>query len=390
MKKIKINVKILAGLVAVFFVAIAVCGFLLYAIYDTSLKPAEFENLKAPASGIDSGYYRHCYYELSAEEQTVYTVVLESIYDMPERIEIPQLNTGNLNRIFTALSYDNPDLFCLGLNCKVYKEGLKTFFEPTYSIDKETYQKQKTELEAVVPAILKGAEKFTSAYEKELYIHDYLVTNCIYVDPEISATANTVYGCIVNGKASCEGYARAFQYLLSKLNIDNRLVTGESAEDGENYIGHMWNYVLLDGEGYFVDVTWDDPKTATQVLRHTFFNVTTNDILLEHRNIEQTLPLCTAKKYNYFVYENAFISDVSTQQLETAVENAVFNSSRRGYKCVELRFNDANSLNIAKDTLFNTGVIYTIYKDVGLIKDLTGAKVYYSTDEKMNALCLFF
>ena len=72
MKKIKINVKILAGLVAVFFVAIAVCGFLLYAIYDTSLKPAEFENLKAPASGIDSGYYRHCYYELSAEEQTVF------------------------------------------------------------------------------------------------------------------------------------------------------------------------------------------------------------------------------------------------------------------------------------------------------------------------------
>ena len=390
MKKNNTKVKIFAGLIAVFFVAVAVCGFLLYAIYDTSLKPAEFENLKAPASGIDSGYYRHCYFELSPEEQAVYTVVIERIYDMPDRIEIPELFTGNLNRIFTALSYDNPDLFCLGLNCKVYKEGLKTYFEPTYALDKETYQKQKTELEAVVPAILKGAEKFTSAYEKELYIHDYLITNCIYVDPETSAVANTAYGCIVNGKASCEGYARAFQYLLSKLNIDNRLVTGESTEDGENYIGHMWNFVLLDGEGYFVDVTWDDPKTSTQVLRHTFFNVTTDDILLEHRNIEQTLPLCTAKKYNYFVYENAAISDVSTAQLEASVENAVYNASRRGYKCVELRFNDISLLNAAKDTLFNTGVIYTIYKDVGLLKDLEGAKVYYSTDEKMNALCLFF
>jgi hypothetical protein len=365
-------------------------GTILYAIYDTSLKPAEFQNLEAPASGIDSGYYRYCYYELSAEEQAIYTVILGSIYDMPERIEIPKLITGNLNKIFTALSYDNPDLFCLGLNCKVYKEGLKTYFEPTYALNKETYQKQKTELEAVVPAILKGAEKYTSAYEKELYIHDYLVTNCVYVDPEVSSFANTAYGCIVNGKASCEGYARAFQYLLSKLNIDNRLVTGESTEDGENYIGHMWNYVLLDGEGYFVDVTWDDPKTATQVLRHTFFNVTTDDILLEHRNIEQNLPLCTAKKYNYFVYENAFVNNVETEQLEAAVENAVFNSNRRGYKCVELRFNDAASLNTAKDTLFNTGVIYTIYHDLGIIKDLNGAKVYYSTDEKMNALCLFF
>ncbi len=389
MKNNKI-IKILVALVAVVLVAAAVCGSLLYAIYDTNLRPAEFENLKAPASGIDSGYYRHCYYELSAEEQAIYTVILDSIYDMPERIEIPQLNTGNLNKIFTAISYDNPDLFCLGLNCKVYKEGLKTFFEPTYSMDKETYKKQKAELDALVSAILKGADKYTMAYEKELYVHDYLVTNCVYTDPETGASANTAYGCIVGGKASCEGYARAFQYLLSKLNIDNRLVTGESTEDGENYIGHMWNYVILDGEGYFVDVTWDDPKTSTQVLRHTFFNVTTDDILLEHRNIEQSLPLCTATKYNYFVYEKAFVNNVATEQLETAVENAAYNSSSRGYKCIELRFNDMDSLNTAKDTLFNTGVIYTIYHDLGLIEDLAGAKVYYSTDEKMNALCLFF
>ena len=388
--KNNIKAKILAALVAVFFVAVAVCGFLLYAIYDTSLKPAEFENLKAPASGIDSGYYRHCYYELSPEEQIIYTVVLESIYEMPEKIEIPKMTTGNLNKIFTALSYDNPDLFCLGLNCKVYTEGLKTYFEPTYSMTKEEYQKQQNELKTVVPVILKGAEKYTAKYEKELYIHDYIVSNTVYADPQTSTSANNIYGCLVQGKASCEGYSRAFQYLLSALNIDNRLITGESTEDGENYIGHMWNYVVLDNEGYFVDVTWDDPRTATQVLRHTFLNVTTNDILLEHRNIEQTIPLCTATRYNYFVYENAFVNNIETEQLRTSVENAVYNASQRSYKCVELRFNDLNSLNEAKDTLFNTGVIYTIYHDLGLIEDLVGAKVYYSTDEKMNALCLFF
>ena len=384
------KIKILAALVVVFFLAIAVSATLLYTIYDTGLKPAEFENLQAPPSGLDSGYYRHCYYELNAEEQTIYTVILDSIYDMPERIEIPELVSGNLNNIFTALSYDNPDLFCLGRNCKVYTEGLKTYFEPVYAMSYEEYKKQMDELKTVVPVILKGAEKYSAIYEKELYIHDYIVSNTVYTDPETSPNANSMYGCLVEGKASCEGYSRAFQYLLSALNIDNRLVTGESTEDGENYIGHMWNYVLLDGQGYFVDVTWDDPKTANQVLRHTFFNVTTDDILLEHRNIEQTLPLCTATRYNYFVYENAFVNNVETEQLETAVENAIYAASQRKYKCVELRFADADSLNTAKDTLFNTGVIYTIYHDLGLIEELSGAKVYYSTDEKMNALCLFF
>ncbi len=390
MNKINKKTKIISVLVAVFMVALLVSGLILYTVYDTALKPAVFENLKAPASGIDSGYYRYCYYELTAEEQTIYAVILDSIYDMPERIEIPKMSTGNLNRIFTALSYDNPDLFCLGLNCKVYTEGLKTFFEPTYSMTLEEYKKQQEELNTIVPVILKGAENYSSLYEKELYIHDYIITNCSYVDPETNPNANSMYGCLVQGKASCEGYSRAFQYLLSALNIDNRLITGESAEDGENYIGHMWNYVLLDGEGYFVDVTWDDPKTATQVLRHTFFNVTTNDILLEHRDIEQTVPLCTATNYNYFVYENAFVHSVDIEQLSMSVENAMYNASQRKYKCVELRFNDANALQQAKDTLFNTGVIYTIYKDAGLLEDLTDAKVYYSTDEKMNALCLFF
>ncbi len=390
MSKIDKKTKIISVLVAVFMVALLVSGLILYTVYDTSLKPAEFSNLKAPVSGDDTGYYRHCYYELTAEEQAIYTVIIDSIYDMPERIEIPEMNTGNLNRIFTALSYDNPDLFCLGLNCKVYTEGLKTFFEPTYSMTQEEYKKQQEELKTVVPVILKGAQGYSSLYEKELYIHDYIITNCSYVDPENNPNANSVYGCLVQGKASCEGYSRAFQYLLNALNIDNRLITGESAEDGVNYIGHMWNYVVLEGNGYFVDVTWDDPKTSTQVLRHTFFNVTTNDILLEHRNLEQTVPLCTATRYNYFVYENAFVNNVSTAQLETSVENAVYNAKQRNYKCVELRFSDAASLQEAKDTLFNTGVIYTIYQDAGLLEDLSSAKVYYSTDEKMNALCLFF
>lgn len=382
--------KIISVIVAVLAVAVFVSGIIIYTIYDTVLKPTEFANLVAPPSGDGMGYYRHCYYELTGAEQTLYTVVLDSIYDMPERVEVPEMNGVDLNKMFTALSYDNPDLFCLGLNCKVYREGLKTYFEPTYSMNLEEYKKQKSELDTVVAAIVKGAENFSSLYEKELYIHDYIVTNCSYVDPESYPDANNAYGCLVKGKASCEGYSRAFQYLLNALNIDNRLVTGESTEDGENYIGHMWNYVVLDGEGYFVDVTWDDPKTATQVLRHTYFNVTTNDILLEHREIEQTIPLSTANKYNYFVYENAFVNDVESQQLEASVENALYNAMQRNFKCVELRFSDAAALEQAKDTLFNTGIIYTIYKDAGLLTDLNGAKVYYSTYEKMNTICLFF
>lgn len=368
--------------------ALLVSGVFIYAVYETVLKPAEFTYTE-PASGDNTGYYRYCYSELTVEEQRVYSVIMQSIYDMPEKIEIPELGTGNLDNIFTALSYDNPDLFCLGGTCTVYTEGYKTFFEPTYSMTAEEYKERLVEVKNIAAAIANAANTFTSVYEKELYVHDYLINHCIYAEATEGSMANNIYGCLVEGKAACEGYSRAFQYILSQLNIDNRLVTGESAEDGVNYIGHMWNYVVIEGQGYFVDVTWDDPKTSGSVLRHTYFNVNTNDILLEH-TIDQTLPLCTATKYNYFVYENAYLPIGAGEVFEMYVDNAVHSALQRGYKYVELRFSDASVMDQARNSLFNGGVIYNVYRDEGILPQLGGSKVYYSSYENMNVICLFF
>ena len=376
------------GVVAV--VALIVGGILTSVLYENVLKPQDFSANGELPSGEGTGYYRHCYTELTDEEKAVYNVVVAKIYDMPEKIEIPALGSGDLNKIFTAISYDNPDLFCIGTKCSVYKEGLKSYFEPTYTMTREEFIRQREEVSKIADTILLGTKAYTSIYEKELYVHDYIINHCSYSDPNTNPNANTAYGCLVEGKAGCEGYSRAFQYLMNLLNIDNRLVTGDSAEDGVNYIGHMWNYVVLDDEGYFVDTTWDDPKGASQVLRHTYFNVTTNDILVKRKAINQVIPFTTATKYNYFVYENAYFTTGAGDQFSNGIDASINNAIHRRYKCAELRFPDSATLQQAKSTMFDTGVVYTAFKDAGLIQDLNGSKVYYSIDDKMNVICLFF
>ncbi len=382
--------RFLTAIVVVVALALVVGGILAGTLYKNVLKPQDFSSQEVLPSGDGTGYYRYCYNELSDEEKAVYTAVVKNIYNMPEKIEVPALGSGDLNKIFTAISYDNPDLFCIGTKCSVYRVGLKTYFEPTYVMTLEEFNQKREEARKVADTIVAGAQVYTSTYEKELFVHDYIINHCSYSDPNTDPNANSIYGCLVQGKAGCEGYSRAFQYVMSKLNIDNRLVTGQSAEDGVNYTGHMWNYVVLDGEGYFVDTTWDDPKGTSQVLRHTYFNVTTNDILVKRKSIDQTIPLTTAKKYNYFVYENAFFNTGSGEQFANGIDVAVNNAISRKYKSAELRFPDAATMQQAKSTMFDTGVIYTTYKDAGLIQDLNGAKVYYSTDDKMNVICLFF
>ncbi len=376
------------GVVAV--IALVVGAILTSVVYENVLKPQDFSANGALPSGDGTGYYRHCYNELTDEEKAVYNVVVANIYDMPEKIEIPSLGSGDLNKIFTAISYDNPDLFCIGTKCSVYREGLKSYFEPTYIMTLEEFKKQSDEASKVANTILMGTKAYTSIYEKELYVHDYIINHCSYSDPNTNPNANSIYGCLVEGKAGCEGYARAFQYLMNMLNIDNRLVTGESAEDGVNYTGHMWNYVVLDGEGYFVDTTWDDPKGTSQVLRHTYFNVTTNDVLVKRKSINQVIPFTTATKYNYFVYESAYFTTGAGEQFSNGIDASINNAIQRGYKCAELKFPDSATLQQAKSTMFDQGVVYTAFKDAGLIQDLSGSKVYYSIDDKMNVICLFF
>jgi hypothetical protein len=106
--------------------------------------------------------------------------------------------------------------------------------------------------------------------------------------------------------------------------------------------------------------------------------------------LKQTLPLCTDNMYNYFVYENNFFNVGSGEVFESMVSNAVYSAIQRQYNCVELRFSDKAVMEQAKNTLFNTGIIYSIYNEVGFVMSAENAKVFYSSDDQMNTICLFF
>ena len=382
--------KVAAIIAAVVAIVIVVTGCLAVGVYNGFLKPADFNDYIVPVSGKGTGYYRHCYEELNENEKKLYSIVLPEIYKQTAKIEVPQLDDGSLTNVLKALSYDNPDMFNMGLNCKMYKSGYKHFFEVDYALELSAYKSQLQEVEKIAQVIVDGASQYTDVYEKEKYVHDYIINHCTYVEPTESANANTIYGCLVEGKAACEGYSRAFQYIMNKLDIDNRIVTGKAATDGVNYVPHMWNFVYLNGKGYFTDVTWNDPKSEGNVLNHNYFNVTTRDILLKHKDIEQTIPLVTDTEHNYFVRENVYLDIGSGDAFETAVSNAVFAARYNNQNSVEFRFTDGAVAAQAMNSLFNTGVIYNVYTDAGIFVSSGAGQVYYMNDDSLHTICLFF
>ena len=130
----------------------------------------------------------------------------------------------------------------------------------TYFIDefnsKEDVDMAIKELDVITNEIISSASG--NNYEKILYIHDWIVDNTEYETKKVANTANA-YGCIVNNKAICEGYARAFKYLMDKLNIPCVLVSGDAIDENGKSERHAWNYVYINNNWYAIDTTWDDP-----------------------------------------------------------------------------------------------------------------------------------
>ena len=120
------------------------------------------------------------------------------------------------------------------------------------------------------------------------------------------AYISDVDGVLLNGRALCEGYSKAFAYLCQSVGIETFCVIGRS-----NNESHMWNIVKLDGEWYHMDVTFDDPVSDVPTCSYTFFGLTQDAIEETHSILEIVpLPKATATKYNYYnamnipVYDN--------------------------------------------------------------------------------------
>ena len=113
---------------------------------------------------------------------------------------------------------------------------------------------------------------------------------------------------------------------MHKIGVECSYVSGESLV---GFTGnHSWNYIVLDGEGYFVDVTWDDPLQSGQSLpidriSHEYFCITSEELLKSHSiNPEETVPVCSSYKYDYYRAHDQYMEEYNADEFATRLRNA--------------------------------------------------------------------
>lgn len=116
-----------------------------------------------------------------------------------------------------------------------------------------------------------------SQYDNALALYRWCAYNLCY-DTSFAPLSYTGYGALVNGTAVCQGYVSVYTALCNTFGIQCYGVTGVAGGDD-----HIWNYVCLDGNWCYVDVTYGDPvPDRTDYCNETFFAISYEQISLTH------------------------------------------------------------------------------------------------------------
>lgn len=187
--------------------------------------------------------------------------------------------TETLNMAFqsawNAYTYDNMDVFYIDVeNLTLLTQtttiaGISTHRVRLSNGDNATYLKSnftaqgkidgKLNLLSAMREEMKKQLQNLSDYDKIREVHYWLVNNIEYDSNLEAEEPYSISGALTEGKAVCEGYARAFKYIMDGLGIPCVLVSGTATNSSGLTESHAWNYVYLNDQWYAIDVTWDDP-----------------------------------------------------------------------------------------------------------------------------------
>lgn len=325
---------------------------------------------------------RYYYESLSENAKIAYTLILPRLYEHSEKIEIPKISDEEFDSLIYALSYDNPDLFCIAGKSRLKSENNIYYYYPTYTHSENECQSKKTELENAVNEALSGINTNASEYEKELYVHDLICNICKYEISGNNLNNSSAYDVLITGNAVCEGYAKAAKLLLDKLGVSNYLVTGEAADENGKINSHMWNIVNINGENYHLDVTWDDMDTDELFTNnHIYFNVTDEMISKTHFNIKPSINNCNSTDFNYYNMNGMYFNRYD-ETARKSIMNEIYKNYKNGNDICEFCFSNENDYNLALKSLIQEDGLSDLLAQAEQIYGKTDySNIKYITDE---------
>ena len=297
-----------------------------------------------PDRALDGNINYFYYSRLTASYQKAYDLLFEAIRNHEDSVILDESMGKDIFNIVEAIEYDHPELFWYK-SCTVSGNTVNLL----YGASVEESEMLQRRMDEVVIKYLDGIDDSMSAYDVALRIHIKVISSVDYdtialnkqkqeggPDKDKIDYLRTICGVFLDGKAVCEGYARAMQYLLQKCGIECAEVAGYiRKETGESDGAHAWNILKIDGDYYYLDTTWDDSSNTVQTVKTNdlgfdYFCITTDE-LTRTRDVDlcpTDVPVCDAIRGNYYYHNDLVLDSYDLNKIKAIAQAAAKNKSK--------------------------------------------------------------
>lgn len=308
-------------------------------VSETVSSEAGPETASPPAVRPDgsSAYARST---LPSASQAAYDALVEGLMNRREKIPLSLPGEAALSQALLCVRRDYPVLSWLDsrYSYETNADNSISCIYPRYTKTAAEIAGETARIEAAAETLLQNIDPGLSEFDRALIVYDRLCGRVVY-DLE-APNASELYGALCDGRATCDGYAKAYQYLLSRLGIETLVVYGVAEEP------HAWNIVRLDGTYYQADPTWGDTMIpgGGVFLSHAYLFLDDEIFSRSHSPYggEHNIPLpsCGSMAQNYFAVKGTVLEEASAKALRQALSDALDVSMANGYEAVQIRFAD--------------------------------------------------
>lgn len=325
----------------------------------------------------------------SAEELS--EILCSALSQYQESVTIHQkVDPDELEQAVNLIERTHPEIFWLSGYSMCYSDiSAEISFNIINQYSPDQLRQMADELERTVQEILRQIDPALPDSEKIREIHDKIVLSTEYdlasAQSDRKDISNSAYGCLVNHRAICQGYAQAFQLLMNRLDIECGICSGIARNQP-----HAWNYVKLDQQYYWIDVTWDDPVTDSgdtdsafpeDWVHHHYFMLDDTTFRRTRTFDEENvfIPACNSMTENEFVKSGNYLESYNFAELDRKF------TENKSTGRLEIMFRTEEQFRACLQDLFTNKRIWDMR-----IFESGGGQIHYQQDQDLYILRFLF
>ena len=303
-----------------------------------------------------AGTYRAHRQALGEHDWHLYDKIERAVRHFDNEVVLPAAGSfGHAFDLYQMVSHDACEL--IQMRCSAHgsleRASGDVCLELEYRYDQREAQWLQRQMERRAVTLLRGVDRSASPAEIALQVHDALLRDFCFDkdcrDENGREDAHFACGALLDRSAVCDGWARAYKFLLDRAGVRSAVVWGTAGRSGDKE-NHAWPVVdLSDSVGAAprwrnVDITWDGTASFRGVVAHPFFGVGDTQLASTHQRTSPGFDGRCQPGYSFYAGAGRVLPCLS--DVVPLARRAGF--PRRGFEVQLPRCSDADERVLAK------------------------------------------